>query len=78
VFNIGCERPVELLRYIEVIEECTGKKAVKNMLPMQPGDVKATYADVSALVEAVGYRPKVSLEEGMERFVGWFRGFYGV
>jgi UDP-glucuronate 4-epimerase len=77
VFNIGCERPVELLRYIEVIEECTGTKAMKNMLPMQPGDVKATYADVSALVEAVGYRPKVSLEEGMERFVGWFRGFYG-
>ena len=78
IFNIGCERPVELLRYIEVIEECTGKQAVKNMLPMQPGDVKATYADVSALVEAVGYRPKVSLEEGMERFVGWYRGFYGV
>ncbi len=78
VFNIGCERPVELLRYIEVIEECTGKKAVKNMLPMQPGDVKATYADVSALVEAVGYRPTVSLEEGMARFVEWFRAFYGV
>jgi len=77
IFNIGCERPVELMRYIEVIEECTGKKSVKNMLPMQPGDVKATYADVSALVEAVGYRPKVSLEEGMERFVRWYRGFYG-
>ncbi len=76
VFNIGCERPVELLRYIEVIEECTGKKAIKNMLPQQPGDVKATYADVSALVEAVGYRPKVSLEEGMERFVRWFRDYY--
>jgi len=77
IFNIGCERPVELLRYIEVIEECTGKKAIKRMLPMQPGDVKATYADVSLLAEAVGYRPKVGLEEGMERFVGWFRGFYG-
>ena len=76
VFNIGCERPVELLRYIEVIEECTGKKAIKNMLPMQPGDVKATYADVSALVEAVGYRPHVSLEEGMGRFVEWYRGYY--
>jgi hypothetical protein len=49
-----------------VIEECTAKKAIKNRLPQQPGDVKATYADVSALVEAVGYRPKVSLEEGME------------
>ena len=76
VFNIGCERPVELLRYIEVIEECTGREAVKNMLPMQPGDVKATYADVSALVDAVGYRPQVSLEEGMQRFVDWYRDYY--
>ena len=78
IFNIGCERPVELLRYIEVIEACTGKKAIKNMLPMQPGDVKATCADVSALVEAVGYRPRVSLEEGMRRFVDWYRDFYGI
>ncbi|HEB91509.1 MAG TPA: NAD-dependent epimerase [Deltaproteobacteria bacterium] len=78
IFNIGCERPVELLRYIEVIEACTGRKATKNMLPMQPGDVKATCADVSALAEAVGYRPKVRLEEGMERFVAWYRAFYGI
>ena len=77
VFNIGCERPVELLRYIEVIEQCTGCVAKKKMLPLQPGDVKATYADVSALVEAVGYQPKVSLEEGMKAFVDWYRGFYG-
>jgi UDP-glucuronate 4-epimerase len=77
VFNIGCERPVELLRYIEVIEQCTGREAIKNMLPMQPGDVKATYADVSALVEAVGYRPVVTLEDGMARFVAWYRGYYG-
>jgi len=78
VFNIGCERPVQLMRYIEVIEECTGRSAIKNMLPMQPGDVKATYADVSALAEAVGYRPKIALEEGMQRFVDWYRGYYGV
>ncbi|MFO0691354.1 MAG: NAD-dependent epimerase [Myxococcota bacterium] len=78
IFNIGCERPVELLRYIEVIEQCTGKKAVKRMLPMQPGDVRATYADVSALVEAVGYRPRVALEDGMARFVAWYRGYYGI
>ena len=78
VFNIGCERPVELMRYIEVIEGCTGKKAMKNMLPLQPGDVKATYADVSALVDAVGYRPEISIEEGMGRFVEWYRAFYGV
>ena len=76
VFNIGCERPVDLLRYIEVIEECTGCSANKNMIGLQPGDVKATYADVSALVDAVGYRPKVSLEEGMQRFVKWYRDFY--
>ncbi len=76
VFNIGCERPVELMRYIQVIEQCTGKKAVMNMLPLQPGDVKATNADVSALVEATGYRPKVSLEEGMAQFVEWYRAFY--
>jgi len=78
VYNIGCERPIDLLRYIEVIEECTGKKAIKNMLPLQPGDVKETYADVSALTEAVGYRPKVPLEEGMARFVAWYREFYSV
>jgi len=78
IFNIGCERPVELLRYIEVIEACTGKRAIKNMLPMQPGDVKATYADVTALVEAVGYRPSVSLEDGMTEFVSWYRDFYRV
>jgi len=66
------------MRYIEVIEECTGKKAIKSMLPLQPGDVKATYADVSALVEAVGYRPTISLEEGMARFVEWYREYYGV
>jgi UDP-glucuronate 4-epimerase len=78
VFNIGCERPVELLHYIEVIESCTGRKAQKNMLPMQPGDVKETYADVSALVDAVGYRPQTSLEDGMARFVAWYREYYGV
>ena len=78
IYNIGCERPVELLRYIEVIEACTGKQAIKRMLPMQLGDVRATYADVSALVEAVGYRPWVGIEEGMEGFVAWYRGHYGI
>jgi UDP-glucuronate 4-epimerase len=78
IFNIGCERPVELLRYIEIIEECTGREAVKNMLPMQAGDVKATYADVSALVDAVGYRPQIPLEDGIERLVAWYRDYYGI
>ena len=61
-----------------MIERCPGREAVKNMLPMQPGDVKATCADVSALAEAVGYRPKVPLEEGMTRFVSWYREYYGI
>jgi UDP-glucuronate 4-epimerase len=76
IFNIGCEKSVELMRFIEIIEECTGQKADINMLPLQPGDVKATCADVSALVEAVGFRPKISLEEGMKAFVDWYREFY--
>lgn len=78
LFNIGCERPVHLLDYIEVIERCTGREAIKNMLPMQPGDVHSTCADVSALSEAVGYRPSVALEDGMARFVEWYRDYYGV
>lgn len=78
IYNIGCAQPVELLRYIEVIEECTGREAIKSMQPMQPGDVKATYADVSALVAAVGYRPRVAIEEGMANFVAWYRDYYRV
>jgi UDP-glucuronate 4-epimerase len=78
LYNIGNNRPVELLRYIEVIEECLGRKAEKNLLPMQLGDVPDTYADVDALVEDVGYRPDTSIEEGVKRFVDWYREFYGV
>jgi UDP-glucuronate 4-epimerase len=78
VYNIGNNRPVELMRYIEVIEECLGKKAEKNLLPMQPGDVPDTYADVDALVEEVDYRPDTPIEEGVKRFVDWYREFYGV
>ena len=78
IYNIGNNKPVELMRYIEVIEECLGKKAEKNMLPMQPGDVPDTCADVDALVEDVGYKPNTSIEEGIKRFVEWYRDFYGV
>lgn len=78
IFNIGCERPVHLLDYIEVIERCTGREAIKNMLPMQPGDVHSTCADVSALSEAVGYRPSIALEDGMARFVDWYRDYYAI
>lgn len=72
VFNIGNNDPVELLRFIEVIEEALGTKAVKNLLPMQPGDVPATAADVQALSEAVGFEPSMPIEEGVKRFVSWY------
>ena len=78
VFNIGNHQPVELQRFIEVIEEALGKKAEKNYLPMQPGDVPATYADIDALDRAVGFRPGTPIEEGVARFVDWYRDYYGV
>ena len=78
VYNIGNNQPVELMRYIEVIEECLGRKAEMNMLPMQPGDVPDTYADVSALTEDVGYTPDTPIEEGVKKFVDWYRDYYNV
>ncbi len=78
LYNIGSNNPCELLRYIEIIEECVGKKAEKNLLPMQPGDVLATYADVDALIEDVDYKPTTSIEEGVAKFVNWYREFYQV
>lgn len=77
IYNIGNEQPVELLRYIEVLEQCLGRKAKMEMLPLQAGDVPDTEADVSALVEAVGYRPQVSVETGVANFVNWYRDYYG-
>lgn len=78
LYNIGSNSPVELLRYIEVLETCLGKKAEKNLLPLQPGDVPDTYADVDALVEDVDYRPGTPVEEGVKNFVEWYRDFYKV
>jgi UDP-glucuronate 4-epimerase len=78
VYNIGNDRPVELLRFIEVLEQCLGKRARKNLLPMQPGDVPATRADVTDLVRDVGYRPHTTVEEGVARFVSWYREYYRV
>ncbi|MGE0157691.1 MAG: capsular biosynthesis protein CpsI, partial [Geobacter sp.] len=68
--------PVELLRFIEVLEQCLGKKAQKNFLPMQPGDVPATFADLDDLMTDTGFRPSTSIEEGLGRFVAWYRGYY--
>ena len=78
IYNIGSNNPVELLKYIEVLEDCLGKKAEKNLLPMQPGDVPDTYADVDALADDVGYRPNTPVEVGVKRFVEWYRDFYQV
>ncbi len=76
IYNIGNQRPVELLRYIEVLERCLGRKARKNLLPMQPGDVPDTWADVGALAGATGYRSGTDLETGVKRFVEWYLQYY--
>ncbi len=78
LYNIGNQNPVELRRYIELLEEALGRKARQNLLPLQPGDVPDTYADVEDLVRDVGYRPKTPVEEGVRRFVDWYRDYYGV
>jgi UDP-glucuronate 4-epimerase len=76
IYNIGNQRPVELLRYIEVLEQCLGRRAQKNLLPMQPGDLPDTWADVEALARDVGYRPRMDLESGVKQFVEWYLGYY--
>jgi len=77
LYNIGNHQPVELMRYIEVIEECLGKKAQKNFLPLQLGDVPETFADIEDLARDVGYRPATPIEVGVRRFVEWFCEYYG-
>lgn len=78
IYNIGSDRTVELLKYIDVLERCLGRKAEMEMLPLQPGDVHSTEADVSDLEEATNFRPQTTVEEGVSRFVDWYRSFYGV
>lgn len=78
LYNIGNNNTVELLRYIEIIEQCLGKKAEKNMLPLQPGDVIATYADVDNLVKDIGYKPSTTVEDGIAKFIDWYKGYYKV
>lgn len=78
VYNIGNQNPVELMDYIAAIEQALGKKAELNLLPLQPGDVPDTYADVEQLVQAVGYRPATPVVEGVSRFVAWYRDYYQV
>ena len=76
LYNIGNDRPVKVLRYIEVLEACLGRTTTRNWLPIQPGDVPATRADLSDLSEDFGYRPKITIEEGVARFVEWYRAYY--
>ncbi len=77
IYNIGNHNPVPLLHYIEVLEDCLGRKAQKNFLPLQLGDVPDTFADIEDLVRDVGYRPATSVEVGVKRFVDWFCEYYG-
>ncbi|KAA6187311.1 NAD-dependent epimerase [Thiohalocapsa marina] len=77
LYNIGNNQPVELMHYIRVLEQCLGREAKKNLLPLQPGDVPDTYADVTDLVSQLGYKPDTSVETGIARFVEWYRGYYG-
>jgi UDP-glucuronate 4-epimerase len=77
LYNIGNNNPVELMDFIACIEKALGQEAKKNFLPMQPGDVPRTYADVDALVADVGFKPSTPIEEGIARFVAWYRSYYG-
>jgi UDP-glucuronate 4-epimerase len=78
IYNIGSNSPVDLMRYIEVLEDCLGRKAEKRMLPLQLGDVPDTYANVDELMTEVGYKPDTPIEVGVRNFVEWFRGYYRV
>ena len=78
VYNIGNQNPVQLMDFIEAIEKKLGKVAEKNMMPIQPGDVEATYADVSDLVENLGYKPDTSIQEGINQFIDWYVDYFKV
>ena len=78
IFNIGNSRPEKLTEMIELLEELTGREAIKEMREMQPGDVRATYADVADLEAAAGFRPDTQLRDGLARFVAWYRDYHRV
>jgi UDP-glucuronate 4-epimerase len=77
IYNIGNNQPVELGRFIDIIESCLGRRAIRNLVPLQAGDVLATFADIDALESAVGFRPETTIETGISRFVDWYRQYYG-
>jgi UDP-glucuronate 4-epimerase len=76
VYNIGNNQPIDLRRWIEVFEQCLGRKAILELLPLQPGDVVATAADIEALERDTGFRPTTPVAEGVRRFVEWYRAYY--
>ncbi|MDH7565765.1 MAG: capsular biosynthesis protein CpsI, partial [Clostridiales bacterium] len=78
IYNIGNNRPVELSDFISVLEEHLGKKAVKEYLPMQSGDVAETFADIDDLMADVGFKPSTPIEEGLKRFIGWYKNYYRI
>jgi UDP-glucuronate 4-epimerase len=78
LYNIGNHQPVDLLQFIEVLERVLGRKAEKRLHPLQPGDVPATYAEVEDIVAAVGFKPATPIEVGVQKFVDWYREYYGV
>lgn len=78
IYNIGNNQPVELMRFIEVLEEKTGKEAIKNFMPLQDGDVPETFADVDDLMQDVGFKPNTSIEKGIEHFVNWYKAYYQI
>ncbi len=78
IYNIGNNQPVELNRFISLLEKAIGKKARRNLLPMQPGDVPATYADIDDLVRDVGFRPTIPIDVGIKHFVQWYREYHGL
>lgn len=78
IYNIGNSKPVELMSFVKTIEEELGKKAIINLLPIQPGDVPSTYADVTDLIENFNYKPQISVKEGIKNFIDWYRNFYSI
>ena len=78
IYNIGNNNPVQLMDFIGAIEEETGRKAIKNFMPMQPGDVHKTWADVNDLIEDFGYKPKTDIRLGVKKFVEWYRDYYNI
>ena len=77
IYNIGNNQPVELMDFIKAIEAALGQEAIKNFMDLQPGDVPATYADVDDLIRDVGFKPETSIDDGIGKFVEWYKDYYG-